>query len=581
MSARFLAAAYKRRAAPKQYDPSYFNVELARMQKSIPSFVIRSVTASTILNINDGMLVCNANSAAITVTLMAPNLASGQPVTIKKSDNSVNKVTIGGTVDGVANRTLDLPNDSIVIQSDGTTWFRPMLTASGTGSSFTSITVTASTSSANLLTYPNTYSNAVWIKTNVTVTSEIENSPVGTPTAALLTGTATDANINHLIPWTTTSSKEVAIYVKQGTLARHELTVYNNTGATFLGIMNIQWTAGVPVPSATSGTWTNLTAAAYPDGWYRVSGTLAGVVHTNSYSMLFYTSNRGAGTAGTVYVWGASVYETATATAATAATITGASYFYGPVTISGVLTLSSAPVLSALTASLPVVTNASKALASATVTGTGTTIVMSVSPTITGTALIAGITYSTALGSLTAYATPGAFTQTLSSQFASTVSGATLMGYGTTADVTLKGRSGNDAFYVVANTLNTRAKGSLTSDAATGGVGYATGAGGTVTQGAGSGKATAFTLSKVCGQITTDAANLAADTTVSATWTNTAIAATDVVSISHVSGGTVGAYSFNVQPGAGTATLNITNRSTGALAEALVLNFVVLKGVAA
>lgn len=462
MTQQFLSAAYSRRPAPKQYDPSFLNVELARIQKSMPSYVIRSVTANTTLQINDGMIVANANGGAFTITLPNPALGSGQPVTIKKTDSSVNKVTIGGTVDGVANRTLDLPNDSIIIQSDGSSWFRPTLTASGTGSSFTSITVTASTSSANLITYPNTYSNAVWIKTNVTVTSEIENSPVGTPTAALLTGTATDANINHLIPWTTTSSKEVAIYVRQGTLARHELTVYNNTGATFLGIMNIQWTAGVPVPSSTSGTWTNLTAAAYPGGWYRVSGTLAGVVHTNSYSMLFYTSNRGAGTAGTVYVWGASAYETATATDATAVTVTGASYFYGAVTISGVLTLSAAPVLSALSASLPVVTNASKALASATVTGTGTTIVMSVSPIITGTAQIAGITYTTALGSLTNYNTPAAFTQTLSSQFANTASGATLMGYGTVGDATLKGRSGNDALYVVANTVNVKVVGDFT-----------------------------------------------------------------------------------------------------------------------
>lgn len=581
MTQQFLSAAYSRRPAPKQYDPSFLNVELARIARSMPSYVIRSVTANTTLQVNDGMIVGNANGGAFTITLPDPSKGSGQPVTIKKTDSSVNKITIGGTVDGVANRTLDLPNDSIILQSDGASWFRPTLTASGAGSSFTSITVTASTSSTNLITYPNTYSDASWTLNSVVITSAIEDSPVGTPTAALLTGGATDANILHAIPWTTTSSKEVAIYIKQGTLSQHELTVYNNTGASFLGIMNIQWTAGVPTPSSTSGTWTNLTAAAYPGGWYRVSGTLAGVVHTNSYSMLFYTHHRGAGSAGTVYVWGASAYETATGTAATAVTVTGASFFYGPVTVSGVLTLSSAPVLSALSASLPVVTNASKALASATVTGTGTTIVMSVSPTITGTANIAGITYTTALGSLTNYATPAAFTQTLSSQFASTVSGATLMGYGTTGDVTLKSRAGSDALYVVANSVNVRAKGSLTSDAATGGVGYATGAGGTVTQGAGSGKATAFTLSKVCGQITTDAANLGVDTTVSATWTNTAIAATDTVAISHVSGGTVGAYSFNVQPGAGTATLNITNRSAGALAEALVLNFVVIKGVTA
>lgn len=108
-------------------------------------------------------------------------------------------------------------------------------------------------------------------------------------------------------------------------------------------------------------------------------------------------------------------------------------------------------------------------------------------------------------------------------------------------------------------------------------LGYATSAGGTVTQS--TSKATAFTLSKVTGQITTAADALGADTSVSSTWTNTTIAATDIVAISHVSGGTVGAYAFNVACGAGSATLTITNRSTGSLSEALVLGFVVLKGV--
>lgn len=120
---------------------------------------------------------------------------------------------------------------------------------------------------------------------------------------------------------------------------------------------------------------------------------------------------------------------------------------------------------------------------------------------------------------------------------------------------------------------------SILSSGAAGGVGYATGAGGTITQGAGSGKATAFTLSKTTGQITTDNASLAAGAIVSAAWTNTSIAITDVVVINHVSGGTVGSYTFNVQCGAGTATLNIRNNTGGALAEALVLQFVVLKGV--
>jgi len=115
-------------------------------------------------------------------------------------------------------------------------------------------------------------------------------------------------------------------------------------------------------------------------------------------------------------------------------------------------------------------------------------------------------------------------------------------------------------------------------DTTTTGLGFYTGAGGMVTQA--STKATAFTLNKMCGQITTAADGLAHSTTVSATWTNSKIAATDVVIINHKSGGTIGAYLFNVSCGAGTATLYITNNQTsGTLSDAIVLSFVVIKGV--
>jgi hypothetical protein len=115
-------------------------------------------------------------------------------------------------------------------------------------------------------------------------------------------------------------------------------------------------------------------------------------------------------------------------------------------------------------------------------------------------------------------------------------------------------------------------------DTTTTGLGFYTGAGGTVLQA--STKATAFELNKMCGQITTAADGLAHSTTVSATWTNSKIAATDVVIINHKSGGTIGAYIFNVSCGAGTATLYITNNQTsGTLSEGLVLSFVVIKGV--
>lgn len=119
--------------------------------------------------------------------------------------------------------------------------------------------------------------------------------------------------------------------------------------------------------------------------------------------------------------------------------------------------------------------------------------------------------------------------------------------------------------------------GSLLSVSPTGGIGYGTGAGGTVTQA--TNKATGVSLSTASGQITMNNAALAAATIVSFVLTNTAIAATDVLVMNHVSGGTPGSYTLNAQCAGGTATINVRNNTAGSLSEAIVLSFVLIKAV--
>lgn len=135
------------------------------------------------------------------------------------------------------------------------------------------------------------------------------------------------------------------------------------------------------------------------------------------------------------------------------------------------------------------------------------------------------------------------------------------------------------AFQIAGATGNVTFGAAALSKSATAGIGYSTGAGGTVTQA--TSKATGVTLSTVCGTITLNAASLAANTSVAFTWTNTAIAATDYIDIQHDSVGTLGAYSICVTPGAGSATVTVRNNTAGALAEAIVLRFFVTKAVTA
>lgn len=109
-----------------------------------------------------------------------------------------------------------------------------------------------------------------------------------------------------------------------------------------------------------------------------------------------------------------------------------------------------------------------------------------------------------------------------------------------------------------------------------GGIGYASGAGGTVAQ-AGN-KGNAVTLNKLSGQITTVNSALAAGAEVSFTLNNTFIAATDVVYVTIQSGGTAGAYLVSVgATAAGSCSITLSNASAGSLSQSLVLNFIVLK----
>lgn len=138
-------------------------------------------------------------------------------------------------------------------------------------------------------------------------------------------------------------------------------------------------------------------------------------------------------------------------------------------------------------------------------------------------------------------------------------------------------RTGNSFVFHTGNadTIIIDGNGGVTQRHATGGIGYGAGSGGTVTQLVS--KATTVVLNRSTGQITTHNAVLNANTTVSFTLTNSAIASTDHIIIEHVSGGTLFSYAVKAVAASGSATVSLRNITAGNLTEALVLKFVVIK----
>jgi hypothetical protein len=119
--------------------------------------------------------------------------------------------------------------------------------------------------------------------------------------------------------------------------------------------------------------------------------------------------------------------------------------------------------------------------------------------------------------------------------------------------------------------------GAVTSSSPTAGLGYATGAGSTATQS--TSRTTGVTLSRPCGSITLFGTTTTAGQTTAFTVTNTCVAATDVVVVSQQTGS--GVYFCSAKSAAGSFVVSVYTPAAVATSDAPVLNFVVIKAVAA
>lgn len=134
------------------------------------------------------------------------------------------------------------------------------------------------------------------------------------------------------------------------------------------------------------------------------------------------------------------------------------------------------------------------------------------------------------------------------------------------------------------NRKTTSTIGSLLSTSPSTGVGYATGAGATVTQI--TNRSTGVTINAVCGKIQTDTTSLAAGASAEFTVTNSAVAIGDVVVVSQRSGssnvaGVAGVTHVSVVTvAAGSFIVSVDNNSsTTAETGAIIINFAVVKAV--
>lgn len=231
-----------------------------------------------------------------------------------------------------------------------------------------------------------------------------------------------------------------------------------------------------------------------------------------------------------------------------------------------------------------VVTGTASGSTALTITG-GKTVAISNSLTFAGTD---GTTMTFPSTSATVARTDAANTFTGVQTFSSTP---VFSSHVTAEGVTSTGATGTGAFVFattptlvtpvlgVATGTSVAVSGLLTTSSPTANFGYATGAGGAVTQA--TNKSTGVTLNTNTGAITMNNASLAGAATVSFTLTNSTIGANDVVNVCVKSGAATGLYTAAVTASAaGSCQISVTNIGSTA-GEVAVIQFVVVGGAVA
>lgn len=99
---------------------------IGRRRENLPRTKPRAVTASANVNPLDDLILVDATSGAVTMTLETAVGCDGRRHTIKKSDASGNAVTVactgGQTIDGAATVALASQYDTLSVMSNGTNW---------------------------------------------------------------------------------------------------------------------------------------------------------------------------------------------------------------------------------------------------------------------------------------------------------------------------------------------------------------------------------------------------------------------------------------------------------------------------
>jgi hypothetical protein len=158
----------------------------------------------------------------------------------------------------------------------------------------------------NLFTYSADFTNAVWAKTNITVTAAAATSPDGTTNAQRVEATASAATtFTSSATAVAATSATFSVYVKQGTGATtaNAFLLRNSTTATNLIAGTLNYSTGVWTYSTGS---TGVTVTNAGNGWWRVQiAASSGITAGNSLIGYIGFTGGAQNAADHLFAWGA------------------------------------------------------------------------------------------------------------------------------------------------------------------------------------------------------------------------------------------------------------------------------------
>lgn len=100
--------------------------DIKTLENGTVNTTVRAITATGAVADTDYLILANATSGAITVTLPAAASSEGRVLVVKKTDASGNAVTLDGTgsetIDGATTQALAAQYDALTVVCDGAGW---------------------------------------------------------------------------------------------------------------------------------------------------------------------------------------------------------------------------------------------------------------------------------------------------------------------------------------------------------------------------------------------------------------------------------------------------------------------------